>query len=520
MKFRLLFLILVLFPALLVLSLYIRTNEDNKSDLTLTIYCLEYEIKQGDEIPILFTITNKGKYSHAYDKRNYDRSGRLPEYKLVAKCEDETTVLDPRERDLRSSRIYGGLSSGRGYIGQGESFSKIIALNLWALINEPGRYTVRGTYISGMYNPPMEQIRVDSKPIEITVQPRSDEEIVDYIKELSDELKKDSIPDSRKTYSGMRQAREKIIQRLIYMCEPRIVPILIELMYENHHKNDAFWAKEGFVCYLPHDLKIKKTVLSAAKRRGLARCMKTVLEVLGCSEEEFKQIIRISLSSDNPDIVSEGVGAAQTHPDDEHMPKLVAIVTDPNRPDPNRRFSSVKRHRAISAIANNRTDEGVKTLRILLESPSEGIRKTTKRAIQQAYKRHRVYPKYTDDEYTSKLITAAKDSNHPMATSFLVGTIARSLTEEGIEAIKALLENPDMDIPIAKTDEGIHTISNLLRNPDKDVRDITETIIRQIYRTYPGRPLREDDFPELLKEFVEERKANIKRFLERLRADN
>ena len=95
-----------------------------------------------------------------------------------------------------------------------------------------------------------------------------------------------------------------------------------------------------------------------------------------------------------------------------------------------------------------------------------------------------------------------------------------TLTEEGLKAIKALLENPDMDIPVAKTDEGVHTISNLLRNPDKDIRDMTENIIRQIYRTYPGRPLRKDDFPELFREFVEERKANNKIFLERLKTNN
>jgi hypothetical protein len=347
--------------------------------------------------------------------------------------------------------------------------------------------------------------------------------MADYIRELSDELKRSRIPKNRWTYnslSEMRRKREKVIKRLIYTCEPRIVPILIELMYENHHKNDAFWAKEGFVCYLPHDLKIKKAVLSAATKRGLARCMQSVLEVLGCNEEEFKQIIRISLISDDPDILSGGALAAQTHPDDEHIPTLVAIATDPNRPDPNRSFYAIERHQAIRAIAYNRTDEGVKALRTLLEDPDSGIHKTTKEAIQQAYMRHPVYPKYVDDEYTSKLIKAATDSNHPLAINSLVGIIARTRTEEGVEAIKALLENPNKDIPIAKTDEGVQTIRNLLRNADKDVHDMTENIIRQIYKTYPGKPLRKDDFPELFRDFVEEREANKKKFLERLKADN
>ena len=492
-------------------------------DLSLTIHCPEDEIKQGDEIPIVFTITNNGESPYTYDKRNYDRSGRMPEYELVAKREVGTSVLDPRERDPCTCRIGGGLSSGTGQIKLGESFSKTIALNLWALIKEPGCYSVKGTYYPAIYRPTMEKMRVDSEPVEITVKPRSDEEMADYIRELSDELKKNRIPKNGWTYnspSEMRRAREEVIKRLIYTCEPRIVPILIELMYENHHKNDAFWSKEGFVCYLPRALKIKKAFLTAAKKRGLARCMKSVLEVLSCREEEFKQIIRISLISDDLDILSGGILAAQTHPDDEHMPTLVAIATDPNRPDPNRTFYAIERQQAIIAIAYNRTDEGVKALRTFLEGSDEGIRKTTKEAIRQAYKHHPVYPKYADDEYTSELITAATDSNHPLAINSLVGIIARTRTEEGVEAIKALLENPDMDIPIAKTDEGVQTISNLLRNPDKDIRYMTENIIRQIYRTYPGRPLRRDDFPELFREFSEERKANNKKFLERLKADN
>lgn len=523
MKYRLLFWISVLVPALPVLSLYIQANETNKPNLTLTIHCPEDEIKQGDEIPIVFTITNQGESVYSYDQRDYDRSGRMWEYKLVARQEDGTVVPDPR-RNYKEG-LGGGLSSGRGEIGKGGAFTKTIALNRWALINRPGLYTVTGTYSYHVRNPDatqkynvsiMKTIRANSAPIEVVVKPRSRWAMGWYIRKLLRQLKK--IKPSRK-WEVVRQ-RTAIIARLAYTCDSRIVPTIIDLMYENHHQNDAFWAKEGFVCYLPRDLKIKKAVLTAANKRGLARCMNSILEVLGCSEEEFKQIIRISLSSDDLDTLSEGVLAAQTHPDDEHMPKLVAIATDSNRPDPNRTFYAIERHRAIYAIAYNRTDEGVKALRTLLEDPDRGIRKTTKEAIQQAYKRHLVYPKYTDDEYISKLIKSATDSNHPMATNFLVGIIARTRTEEGLKAIKALLENPDMDITVAKTDEGVHTISNLLRNPDKDIRDMTENIIRQIYRTYPGRPLRKDDFPELFREFVEERKANNKIFLERLKTNN
>jgi len=488
-------------------------------DLSLTIHCPEDEIKQGDEIPIVFTITNNGESPYSYDKRNYDRSGRMREYELVAKREDGTTVLDPREREPRTCRIGGGLSSGTGQIKLGESFSKTIALNLWALINEPGGYTVTGTYYPSMYPPAMEQMRADSEPIGITVKPRTDKEMADYIRELSNELQKSRIPKNGWTYnslSEMRRQREEVIKRLMYTCDRRIVPTLIDLMYENHHKNDAFWAKEGFVCYLPREPKIKEAVLEAAKKRGLAGCMQTVLEAFGCSKEEFKEVIRISLASDNLDILGEGVGAAQEHPDDEHTQQLIAIATDANRPDPNRPFYAIERHRAIYAIAFNRTDEGVMALKGLLKDPNEDIRRTTKEAIRRAYKRHPVYPKYSDDEYTAKLVLIATDLKDPRQISFIY-EIARTRTEEGVKAIKTLLEDPDKNIPIAESDEGVKTIRNLLRDPDKDVRDMTSGIVRQTYRTYPGRPLKREDFPELFREIIEEREARKKRVLEGVR---
>lgn len=399
-----------------------------------------------------------------------------------------------------------------GQIEDGESFSKTIALNRWALINGPGCYTVTGTYYYKIEEPDAKKVKgirrmkvvpVDSSPIEITVKPRSDRQMGRYIKGLLGKLKA----------SKTRSERKTIIKKLIYTCEPRIVPTLIDLMYEDHHKNDAFWAKEGFVCYLPREPKIKKAVLEAATKRGLAPCMQSVLEAFGCSEGQFKEIITISLASDNLDILGEGVGAAQVHPHDEHMPQLIAIATDANRLDPERPFYAIERHRAIYAIAFNRTDEGVKALKGLLKDPADDIRRTTEEAIRRAYKRHSIYPKYSDVEYTAKLVLIATDFKDPRQMSFIY-EIARTRTEKGVKAIKALLEDPDRDIPIAESNEGVKAIKNLLRNPDKDIRDITADAIRAAYRTYPGRPLREDDFPELFREIIEKREARKKRVLE------
>lgn len=513
MRYHLLFQVLSSASTLLALGVDIQADKPGEPNLTLTIHCPENDIKQGDEIPIVFTITNKGESTYSYDKRNYDRSGRMWEYKLVAKRDDGTIVPDPRENYKEG--IGGGLS-GTGRIRTGESFSKTIALNRWALINEPGRYSITGTYEVLRPN-----VTINSAPIEIIVKARSDEEMEEYITQLLKKLEAIKIAKNGWTYRSLSEARrkrEEVIKRLIYTCDDRIVTTLIDLMYENRHKNDAFWAKEGFVCYLPRDAKIKDAVLEAAKKHGLARCMEAVLEALGCSEEEFKEIIKISLASDNLDILGEGVGAAQAHPHDEHTTSLIAIATDANRPDPNRPSYAIERHRAIYAIAFNRTDEGVKTLKSLFEDPDEDIRNTTENAIRQAYKRHPVYPKYWYDKYTSELITAARDLKNAFVVTTLVSEIIRTRREEGIKAIKALLEEPNRDIAITKSDEGVKTIKNLLRNPNKDIRDVTANAIRAAYcRIHPGRPLREDDFPELYREIIEEREARKKRVLEGLK---
>ncbi len=513
MKYRQLFWISVLVPALPVLSLYIQANETNKPNLTLTIHCPEDEIKHGDEIPIVFTITNKGESSYFYYGRTgyhgNDRRRVMEQYKLIAKREDGTTVPDPLE-------IYsggeGGASPPEEQIETGESFSKTIALNQWALINEPGRYTITGIYYTGVYHLRKKHPAVSSAPIEIIVKPRVDKEMADYIKGLSKKLKGIKIPKTGMTRKAWKEI-VATVKKLMYTCDPRIVPTLIDTIYKYQHTD--FWMIEAFLYYLPREPEIKKVIVEMAKKRGLVRGMggmQYLLEELDCNEEEFKEIIRISLTSENPDIQSGGAGAAQRYPDDSYTPRLITIATDAN---------SRAHWTAIDALAYNRTDEGVKTLRVLLNNMNQDMREAAAHAIRRAYQDVPVYPKYPDDEYTSALIRVMKDPNcSKWMFVYAITEITRTRSEEGVKAIKALLEDNDKDIPIAETDEGVQTIRNLLRNPDKDVRDMTENIIRQIYRTYPGRPLRKDDFPELFREFVEEREANNKRFLERLKADN
>lgn len=295
---------------------------------------------------------------------------------------------------------------------------------------------------------------------------------------------------------------------MAYTCDDRIVPTLINLMYKNYHGNEVFRAREAFLCYLPRGPKIKNAILQESMKRGLAPGMQSVLEKFGCSKEEFKKIITTSLTSDNLDILDTGVLAAQKHPDDEHMSKLILIAMDHNRLRPDRHFSAVGRDRAIYAIAFNRTEEGVKALKALLKDSDRRIRQTTQHAIRQAYRRHPVYPKDLGDEYTARLVTIAMDTNDPWQI-FMIAEIARSRTIEGVEAIKMLLEDPDKDIALAETDRGVKVIQDLLRDPNKDNRKKVAEFIRYVYKEYPGRPLRNDDFGDEFREDPDERTRKV-----------
>lgn len=478
----------------------IDSNDSNEIDLELAIRCPQTDIRVGDEIPIIFTITNTGRMPYTYEIRNYDRSGRMYEYALVAIDEHGKTVADPREEYKWDS--FGGLSSGQGKIKTGESFTKTIALNRWALICNPGRYTVTGTYYSEAVDANGKGVIVESAPIDIEIKPRTDEEMAHYIENLTGQLKAIKASKEMDWQEKREQAekREEVLKKLVFTCDLRIIPILIDLMYENQAGNDMFWVHEAFAFYLQEKSTIKDAIFDSIKKRGLAPEMLSTLILLDCKADKLTPLIPIGLDSNNPDIVSDSAQAAAEYPDDSYMPRLISLALDPNHP---------ARWNAIGAIANNRTDEGVKTLKVLLKDPENIIRTVTAESIRSAYNHHRVYPEHCDNEYTAELAAAATDFEKPQYMSIVVLEILKTRTKEGVEAIKGLLDDPNKDIPLAATDKGVKAIKTILNHPDEIIRTGTIEMIRSTYRIYRGRPLRDDDFGKELKENPEERKKKV-----------
>src|SRR4030043_2188029 len=74
-----------------------KSTENEMKGLELSIHCPDRNILVGDEIPVVFTITNRREHNYRYDIPNYDRSGRMWEYKLQAKDKKGNIATDPRE---------------------------------------------------------------------------------------------------------------------------------------------------------------------------------------------------------------------------------------------------------------------------------------------------------------------------------------------------------------------------------------------------------------------------------------
>jgi HEAT repeat protein len=476
-------------------------------DLTVTIRCPVREIRVGDEIPIIFTITNHDQHIFEVNDRSGDRGGRMPEYELSATDAKGRPVPDPRQD--YPPMIFGGLSSGLVRLASGDSYEKTIPLNLWSRIMRPGMYSVKATYHYRVDDPSrkptrdrryMNTVSVPAESIKIVVRGRSDTEMEQYIRSLVQEL--DSLPQPQ--LGSRDDRRERLAERLMYTCDKRIVPTMLDLTYKNWENNEVFWATMALVCYVPQDAEIGRAVLQAAQSRGLAPGMQIVLEQLGCGEQDFAEIVRLSLASQDTAVVAEAVGAAQEHPSDEYMPRLIAIMIDPDKAGLGS-HSGIARARAFSAVAHNRTDEGVAALKLSLEDPSPRVRRDVANAIRHAYQRHPVYPEQVDEEYTATLARAAEDPNSPVRLPAIM-EIARTRTAQGVGVLKALLTDPNADVPEADKDRGIQTMRRLLQSRDAELRQETRESIHHVYHEYPGRPLRPDDFPNEYREDPEMRK--------------
>jgi hypothetical protein len=345
--------------------------------LSLSLRCTNDVVKAGDETSIEFKITNRGTNDYKYADRTYDRSGRMDEYKLVAKTESGESVPGPRAKDRMG---FGGGGFQYQILKPGQSFTKIIPLNHWALLKEPGRYAVTGTYYSESFS--TNAVTTISDPLTVTIKPRTEKEMDEYIGNLTNQIASLS-PKQIYPYgpypsgsTGPTPELDDLLMKLTFTCNPKIIPTLLDTVYKPGH--GGFWESEAILDYVPRSEKIRKDLIEAAAKRGLGAnwTISYLLKDYGCTKEEIKPIIERALMPENEQDWSAGAGLAQQFSDDDFTTRLIAIATTP-------RINA--QNAAIEALAFNRTDEGVITLNTLLNDPDAKISKMTEDAIHNAY---------------------------------------------------------------------------------------------------------------------------------------
>ncbi len=474
-------------------------------ELSLSIRCTNGVVKAGGEIDIEFRITNQSTNDYRYENRTYDRSGRMGEYRLVA-----TNSSGKAVPDVFKVGGFGGGGFQYATLKPGESFTKVIPLNTWALVKEAGRYEVVGTYFSSSFG--TNHVIVHSAPINVPVQPRTPQEMDAYISDMTNQIVSLS-PKQMFPYGpyssgsvGPTPQLDELLEKLAYTCNPKIVPTVLDTIYLPGHA--GFWESQAILAYVPRSDEIRKALIETAAKHGLGPngTISYFLRDYGCTKEEMKPIIERALAPENELEWAAGAGLAQQFGDDAFTERLVAIAMTPR---------SNARRAAITALAYNRSDEGIKTLKALLDDPHEEIWTTLADAIMNAYNAYdrkdkpagkplrpddftmqdlkpliermlttgnqnpdvitgvSLLEQFGSDDFTSQLIGIATDT-HNIAWQHAINALALNRTDDGVKALKSFLDSSN---PKVREQAG-YTIRLAYTNRDH----------------FRGRPLKPDDF--------------------------
>jgi hypothetical protein len=455
---------------------------EDKNGLSLEIRCTNDVLKVGDEIPVEFILSNHGPADYKYTDRNYDRGGRMGEYKLAAKTASGESVPDARLH-FRPG-MGGGLGQPR-LLHPGESFSKVIALNLWALIKEPGRYKVMGVY---GYDPGYST----SEPISITVLPRTKAEMHDYIQGLTNN-------------AGPPGMSEDWVKKLMYTCSPEIVPILLKVM-STEGGNAKFWATAALADYVPHTEGSRKAIIEAATKDGLnGTGLEQVLLAHEFDNKEMKPVIERSLAADNPGEWQAGGWLALRYFDAAFTPRLIAIAGDSNARGDTRSI-------AMRVLTFNRTDAGVKAIKALLKDPAPEMLRPLFETIANGYSGQGAAPTgsplqaqdFNAEDMRPLIERLLATTNQALQLQLSGVILAKQFGSDALTAqLVALATNLSPYISggavhalaLNRTDEGVKTLKTLLHDPK--VSKLAEEAIRNAYTSRGdarGRPLRADDF--------------------------
>ena len=296
----------------------------------------------------------------------------------------------------------------------------------------------------------------------------------------------------------------ELVTKLMFTCNPKIVSSLLKSMCD-YGSGGGFWEHEAIMFYVPHSDETKQAILAAATTRGLGRnwTLASLLREYNFTKEELKPLIVAALASDNEPGWAPGADLARQFPDDAFTERLVALAKTPR---------NNAQTAAIDALAYNRTDEGVKTLKELLSDPHENIWTPLAFAIENAYNSRRDTmgrPLRPDDftlEDMKPLIQHLMSSdNQILGVDTAINLIGQFGGDDFTTQLIAIATSPGTytrdsaiyALALNRTDEGVKTLKTLLNDTDPKVCTWAENAIRSAYTSRGnsrGRPLKPDDF--------------------------
>jgi len=478
----------------------------NPSGLSLEIRCTNEVLKVGDEIPIEFILSNHGTEDYKYIDHTYWRSDRWDEYKLTAKTASGEAV--PCQSENYKAANWSGALEFR-VLHPGESFSKIFALNCWALIMEPGRYEVSGSYL-GIPSADPKIATANSASIRLTILPRTKEEMHDYVMGLSNQIAA-RLP-IKQDKSGTRNdpVLNDLLGKLMYTCSPEMIPTQLGIMYEPGPRgNQTDLPAMALLYYVPHTKETGEAILQAAAREGLNWTMYSLLSGYDFNQEELKPLIERALGALNPGEWEIGAAlAAYNCYDNAFTAPLIAIASGSNNP-------INARAEAVRALACNRTDAGLKALKTLLNDPDPRIGASLVEALQAGYSPVKTQPgkHLRPGDFEAAEVRPlmerllASPANGQEGLNAMEGVnLARMFPDDTLTPkLVALAKKPGFTyrvyaicaLALNRTDEGVQTLKMLLNDPEQRISDLTEDAIRYAYTARgeeKGRPLRPDDF--------------------------
>ena len=362
-------------------------------------------------------------------------------------------------------------------------------------------------------------LQVRAAPLGLDLLPRSPKEMDDYIAGLTNQLMAQLAKGQPKRGQPPNAASTELVMKLMYSCSPKIVPALLQTMHEagpvintdgttSISGNEGFYVNEALLYYVPHSEEVGEAIVEAATRNGTIGNLESLLQQYEFDKAKLKPLIERALAAEN-DNLGEWRNAAglatSAYYDNSFAARLIAIAT-------NSTATESSRSAALDALAYNRTDKGVTTLRSLLNTGDQklwtplaiALENGLNSQVQTPTGRH-LHPLDFDCEDVRPLLERMLVSTN--LSDRIFGT---SLAEQfGSDALTAKLVTLAMSpqaatrgsaiyaLALNRTDEGVKTLKTLLNNRDPQISKMAEDAIRHAYTDRGdarGRPLLPGDF--------------------------